>query len=155
MYTQDADESFPYTYVPGSTNGHYTGVAGPYQWYDATEPYTHNWDIDICPEIKNIEPGYGMNAALSGQSEGTMYDPVKKVLIIDFADPTRLGGRHGQCEVNSPPTYPMVDDPLLANTYAQRHNEGYNVGYGDGHAKWARADALRDPLYWDPRVRQP
>ena len=88
MYTQDYDEAFPYTFIAGPA-GHYNPAQ--WQWYDAIFEYKRNWEIDICPEIKTVIPGYGMNSLLSGQSIGVMYDTASKVLIIDFADPASLG----------------------------------------------------------------
>ncbi|MGQ9733260.1 MAG: type II secretion system protein [Candidatus Zipacnadales bacterium] len=146
MYTQDYDECFPYTFIAGSA-GHYNPAE--WQWYDAIYAYTRNRDIYICPELKTVIPGYGMNSALSGQSIGIMYDAAKKILVIDFADPSSLGSPHGQCQID----YTLgPDDPLLKNKYATRHNDGYVVGYGDGHAKFARPDNLRSNVYWDPTV---
>jgi prepilin-type N-terminal cleavage/methylation domain-containing protein len=148
MYAQDYDEMFPYSTVPatGGANGYYAQLAGiqEWQWYDAIYDYSRNRDINICPEIKTIIPGYGMNAQMSGQSIGAMYDSAKKVLIIDFADPNTLGQPHGESQVQG------IADPLLDNKYAHRHNGGYVVGYGDGHAKHNKPDQLRASIYWDP-----
>jgi len=150
MYTQDFDESFPMTFVAGGT-GHYS--AAQYQWYDAIHEYTRNWDINVCPEIKVIDPGYGMNAMLSGRSVGEMYDAAKKVMIIDFSDPTNPANTRGQCQVNGDPANPGVQDPLLNNQYAQRHNGGYNVSFGDGHSKFMTPGSLQDTIPWDPATK--
>lgn len=148
MYAQDYDEMFPYSTVPtaGGTNGYYAQLAGinEWQWYDAIYDYSRNREINICPEIKTVVPGYGMNAAQSGMSLGYMFDAAKKVLIIDFADANNLGSPHGKSEVTG------IADPLLDNKYAHRHNGGYVVGYGDGHAKHNKPDQLRASIYWDP-----
>ena len=146
MYAQDYDEQFPVGQVAG-LDGYYTGVAGGQQWYDGIHPYTRNWDINLCPERKRILPGYGMNSLLSAESIGIMWDSAKKVLIIDFADTATPVGNHLNSMVNGALG---VADPLLDNKYAYRHNDGYIVGYGDGHAKFAKQDALRPTIYWDP-----
>jgi len=152
MYTQDADESFPLTAVLMPNVGHYS--ATEYQWYDAIHEYTRNWEIDVCPEIKIIDPGYGMNAALSGQSVGIMYDSAKKVVIIDFSDPTNPSATTGQCQVNSDPVnFPGIWDPLLNNQYAKRHNGGYNVSFGDGHSKFMLPSSMDNFIYWDPATQ--
>ncbi len=150
MYTQDADEQFPPTTVPGS--GHYS--ATECQWYDAIHEYTRNWEIDVCPEIKVIDPGYGMNAMLSGQSLGIMYDAAQKVVLIDFSDPTNPVATRGQCQVNSDPVnFPGVKDPLLNNDYARRHNGGYNASFGDGHTKFMTPGSLESAVYWNPTLQ--
>ena len=158
MYTQDFDETFPVS-VDGAplaaagANGpnapHFVAAPG-YQWYDCTFEYSRNWDILLCPEVKTIIPGYGMNSALVGQSIGIMYDSAKKVLLIDFADANSLGTPHGASMIN----YAQGPaDPLLDNQYAARHNTGYIVGYGDGHAKFQKQDALNAAVYWYPTVQ--
>ena len=109
--------------------------------------YSFIWVTD--PELKQAIPGYGMNSMLSGQSIGIMYDSAKKVLLIDFADQNSLGSPHGIDGVDGSLG---VDDTMLNHKYAYRHNGGYNVGYGDGHAKLAKPTTLRDAVYWDPTV---
>jgi prepilin-type N-terminal cleavage/methylation domain-containing protein/prepilin-type processing-associated H-X9-DG protein len=142
MYTQDFDESFPFTYGVGV--GHYNPAQ--YQWYDAIQEYKRNWEIDICPEIKTVVPGYGMNSLLSGASIGLMYDSAKKIVLIDFC-PNGTPGNHGECEVDGTLG---VAQPSLDNQYAKRHNGGYNIAYGDGHAKFALPGGLQDAVYWNP-----
>ncbi len=144
MYAQDYDEMFPVSTVAGGP-GEYSQTE--WQWYDAIYDYTRNHQIEICPEVKTVIPGYGMNSLMSGQSLGVMFDSAKKVLIIDFADDTSLGQPHGQSQVNG---QQGVADPLLDNKYAHRHNGGYVVGYGDGHAKHSKPDQLQPTIYWDP-----
>ena len=146
MYSQDYDESFPP--VQGLGSGHYvtTPSATGYQWYDAIYQYMRNWDILICPEIKTIIPGYGMNSLLSGESVGSMYDPVKKVTIIDFC-PGGTPSQHGQAAVDGTLG---ITDPALNNQYAARHNGGFNVGFGDGHVKFQTPGSLQPTVYWNP-----
>jgi len=146
MYTQDYDETFPI--VQGLGSGHYvtTPSATGYQWYDAIHEYTRNWDILICPEIKTIIPGYGMNYLLNCESVGSMYDPVKKVTIIDFCPGTP--SQHHEAAVNV--TGQGIADPFLDNDYAKRHNGGYNVGFGDGHVKFQTPSSLQPSVHWNP-----
>jgi prepilin-type N-terminal cleavage/methylation domain-containing protein/prepilin-type processing-associated H-X9-DG protein len=161
MYAQDYDESFPYSFALSPTNPGYYSQRVPlnpaeWQWYDALYAYTHNRDIDLCPEIKNVLPGYGMNAVLSGQSLGIMFDAAKKVVVIDFADPQRMGQYHGRSSVNVGNCIALggiAADPLLSNQYAARHNDGYNASYGDGHSKFATRGNLENAINWDPTVQ--
>lgn len=142
MYSQDYDESFPFAAVPGT--GYYSTTE--YQWYDAIYEYMRNRDILICPEIKTIIPGYGMNNLLSGESVGAMYDPVKKVVIIDFC-PGGNPGKHGQAAVNGALG---IQDSSLNNNYARRHSGGYNVGFGDGHVKFQTPSSIQATVHWNP-----
>ncbi len=152
MYSQDYDETFPYSWVsvPSGSEGYYAQRAGltQWQWYDAIYDYSRNRDINICPEIKTVIPGYGMNASMSGLPLGAMWDAAKKILIIDFADANKLGSPHGASQVTD------IDDPLLTTKYAFRHNGGYVVGYGDGHAKHGKPDQIRAAIYWDPTLEE-
>ena len=144
MYAQDFDESFPFTGAPGV--GYYNPAE--YQWYDAVYPQMRNRDILICPEIKTVIPGYGMNSLLSGESLGSMWDPVKKVLVIDFCPGgTPSSTPHGLAAVDGTLG---VTDPSLNNQYAARHNGGFNVGFGDGHAKFQVPSSLEATVYWNP-----
>ena len=142
MYTQDYDESFPYATSPGV--GYYNPAE--YQWYDATYEYIRNRDIFICPEIKTVIPGYGMNSLLSGEALGLMYDPVKKVLIIDFC-PGGSPSKHGQSFVDGTQG---IQDASLTNQYAQRHQGGFNVGFGDGHVKFQNPSSIGPTVHWVP-----
>jgi prepilin-type N-terminal cleavage/methylation domain-containing protein/prepilin-type processing-associated H-X9-DG protein len=146
MYSQDYDESFPMVQGPGS--GHYvtTPTLIGYQWYDAIYAYMRNWDILICPEIKTIIPGYGMNSLISAQSVGALWDPVKKVTIIDFC-PGGVPSQHGQAGVDGTLG---ITDPSLNNQYAQRHNGGFNVGFGDGHVKFQVPSSIQATVFWNP-----
>jgi prepilin-type N-terminal cleavage/methylation domain-containing protein/prepilin-type processing-associated H-X9-DG protein len=142
MYSQDFDESFPMATTPGV--GYYSTTE--YQWYDAIYEYMRNRDILICPEIKTIIPGYGMNSLLSAESLGSMYDPVKKVTIIDFC-PGGTPSKHGEAAVDGTLG---IQDTSLNNQYAARHNGGYNVGFGDGHVKFQTPSSLQATVYWNP-----
>ena len=47
-----------------------------------------------------------------------------------------------------------TQDPTYYNN-AGRHNEGNNVGFVDGHAKWLKASVVRQTRgYWDSRYSQ-
>jgi prepilin-type N-terminal cleavage/methylation domain-containing protein/prepilin-type processing-associated H-X9-DG protein len=142
MYAQDYDESFPV--AAGVGVGYYNPAQ--YQWYDGIYEYMRNRDILICPEIKTVIPGYGMNSLLSGESLGAMYDPVKKVLIIDFC-PGGTPSKHGAAAVDGTLG---TTDPALTGQYAARHSGGYNVGFGDGHVKFQTPGSLQPTVHWNP-----
>ncbi len=135
QYCQDYDEQIPncWTY----------SYQHPY-WLEKIEPYKKNPQIDYCPSDARTWPGYGYNyihfggtGAGDGGSLGNVKAPAT---TIWFAD--------------SNSTYICIYSAEAANPSSHyghgshgeiglRHNDGANVGYLDGHAKWQSA------LYFD------
>ena len=159
MYSQDYDEICPF------------GDSGSLFWHAAIFPYTHNNQILRCPDRKERYVGYGMNWLASGMSEGSFFDPASKILIADVP-PECLGVTNSdpgaEWWINDPGNdicgaiirdgvTPSVAGSELPerNSFTdigrpQRHNDGLVWGYADGHAKWAREEALDQPVFWDP-----
>ena len=159
MYGQDYDEMFPY----GKTAN-----AGTL-WHQAIYPYTRNRQILRCPDRKGMYVGYGYNylVGANGTSEGEFYDSAMKLLIGDVP-PECLGATN-----SSPGTEWWINDPgndlcvavggdaqaasedestncFLDIGRPQRHNDGCNWGYVDGHAKWAREESIDQAAFWVP-----
>ncbi len=159
MYVQDYDEMFPY----GETAN-----AGTF-WHQAIYPYTHNRQIMRCPDRRGMYVGYGYNwlVGATGTSEGQFFDSAMKILIGDVP-PECLGATNG-----SPGTEWWINDPgndlcgaiggtaqaasedASTNCFTdigrpQRHNDGCNWGYVDGHAKWAREESIDQAAFWVP-----
>lgn len=92
-------------------------------WHEVTVPFVKNEALYHCPEAQE-EPwvSYGMNCELSGRVVAGIssdlvrtkppHDLPREVLLFD--------GRHG--------------------TVIERHNDGANYSFADGHATW-----LEDP----------
>ena len=162
MYAQDFDEIV----TPG-----YLG-ANAY-WHDLIYPYTHNRQIYVCPSRKDRQMGYAVNHMVAGASEGTMFDPAVKILLMDVP-PEAIGstatsrGNEWWCNSLSglgEPTAAEISAAGLGsvdadNTFKhasqpERHNDGVNVGYGDGHAKWAKESQLDQSYMWVPSLETP
>ena len=166
MYAQDYDETF--VSVEGSGNGSNCGITaqipgiGNWCWYGAPYYYWMGWQWAILPYVKNTQiylcpssdynycgVAYGMPFNCPNQA-GTgmmlyMYYPRK---MATFARPaetlllTEKGGGGGNCYV------------LDTNYYCCRasHNDGGNVAFVDGHAKWFKFEQGDLPAPWGAGV---
>jgi prepilin-type N-terminal cleavage/methylation domain-containing protein/prepilin-type processing-associated H-X9-DG protein len=141
-YAQDYDERMMYRYYA-------VGAIG-YNWDAMIQPYIKNTQIFRCPSSNNYSYGYAQwlqNVAL-----GTIVAPAETVVISDVGmvfsstgtkyydwhidQPSRFG---------APPAAPAdeINLPVTGDAaYAQRpcpiHNDGCNLCFLDGHAKWMK-----------------
>jgi prepilin-type N-terminal cleavage/methylation domain-containing protein/prepilin-type processing-associated H-X9-DG protein len=174
QYVQDYDETFPpAAYVGPRPAAVTTPVALPaggpavLTVYDLVQPYMKNIDIFICPSYKpgldwysrlgalwsggfryvgyvpnfgvfgeNLCGGGGMPALKGG------YTPVVSLAATAFPTETILffDGTHRN-EVATP-TVKLATPNFLADA---RHNDGSNMSFSDGHAKWFRFGANPAP----------
>lgn len=92
------------------------------QWVDEIFPYAKNGEIFKCPAAPDLEYGYAMNEALSGEQVQTLAAPAQAVLFFD----SDLGKRNA-----------AAGPEALAKP--GRHLGGHNCCFADGHTKWMRA----------------
>ena len=139
MYAQDYDELFVNIYYDADASGGWNPAAGfDYDWEDAIRPYIKNVQIFQCPSKKNWAHGYALNHAYwsggdsytppSGAAMADMDEPSETVLVIDIASETTSIWISWAAWGNEP----------AYTTLADRHNEGLNALYCDGHAKWSK-----------------
>jgi prepilin-type N-terminal cleavage/methylation domain-containing protein/prepilin-type processing-associated H-X9-DG protein len=130
-YAQDNDEMFH----------PHRDTAQTYAWMDIINPYVKNSQIFKCPSgtgpgvrvgtnVNNIYTHYGYNwrqlgsdTAGSQRSLGSVTMPAETITYSDSVSYVVSYYEHFY--------YPMAV-----------HNEGSNVGFVDGHAKWFRRDAI-------------
>ena len=151
MYSSDYDEII----CPGAL--------GPDMWHVLIYPYTHNRQIYVCPSRKDRQMGYGVNDDVAGQSEGTLFDPAVKILLMDIPPEAihstgTSPGDEWWCSSLSgayPSGHTGNINSFKANSMPERHNDGVNVGYGDGHAKWGRESQLDQAFMWEPTLETP
>jgi prepilin-type N-terminal cleavage/methylation domain-containing protein/prepilin-type processing-associated H-X9-DG protein len=157
MYSQDYDEFYP----RGEQNGE--------QWHEIIYPYTHNKQILRCADRKDRYVGYGYNWLASGVTVGQFFDASNKIIMCDVP-PEALG-----ITVNAPGDEWWANDPgndicnasggtvavggedpndnsFRAINRPQRHNDGLNFGYADGHAKWAKEEQVDSAKFWSPQT---
>ncbi len=162
MYCQDYDEKFPLTYIePRGTwttpDGTDTTMDMP--WMIVLDPYLKNTQIFNCPSVSTAWDGgvatnyvcYGYNENLSGIAQARCNFGAELCAIAD-------GGTDGIYSILE--SYESTDN--ARNSVAlERHNEGANVGFADGHAKWIKgsnipqddydgADTDTMVRFWDP-----
>jgi prepilin-type N-terminal cleavage/methylation domain-containing protein/prepilin-type processing-associated H-X9-DG protein len=146
MYAQDYDEILP------RYSDHACAPLVKQMWYDVTAPYVKNTQVTRCPSLPGAARGIGVNynhvatcGTTSGCALGSMQVPAQTMMLSDSG---------------TPPTNPTAGDlvycrrcwpagPNATDTYNRipldRHNEGVNVGFCDGHGKWMKAMTLVSP----------
>jgi len=146
MYLQDYDELLPCSYNPHNpprpagadvlTDGRY--------WFGVIAPYVKNLQIFICPSAPTSWIGYGWNYDVLGYGSSSycmpcpiarLQRPAETLMFVDAGNyvvyhPTRYG-----YQWFDPPT---GNDLFNYNYQGVRHNEGSNIAFCDGHAKWMR-----------------
>jgi prepilin-type N-terminal cleavage/methylation domain-containing protein/prepilin-type processing-associated H-X9-DG protein len=160
MYTQDYDEML----IP-SRQGN---VNGALIWPAYLTPYVKNTQVFICPSAAGQSQygeiwqdrgplSLGLNRDLEDRNTNVAYalavfqEPANNILLADStpaATGTGSGGGRG---------FQVQGDrqPDTQSAIGSRHNQGTNVGFLDGHAKWyaaARIWQLSNPagLRWLP-----
>lgn len=151
MYASDYDEILPWGSIAGQL------------WHETIYPYTRNRQIYVCPSRQDRVMGYAVNPFLSGTSEGTLFDPSVKIYVGDVP-PEAIGAT-----ANSPGSEYWINDlnndigapddnsfgTCAEGPFPERHNDGLNWGYADGHSKWARESQVDQLYMWLPQLETP
>ena len=131
QYAQDYDERFPHTgWSPTEQPTWPNGQVGGNPWHVRIYPYINNVQVFNCPSASVVWRGepftgikYGMNANMTGVSMGTVRFPAETLLNGDTD-----GGA----------SYAFQSNQQTDRWISNRHNEGGNFVFVDGHAKWFR-----------------
>jgi len=154
-YAQDYDETLPMsTTLTGS---------GAMTLADMVQPYCKNQQIIFCPsdrtgavEIANVFGFFGVPQTTGGIAR--MSYTCNYLCLVSLVDnPMLTVVPLG--EVQYPAECPMVYDGIWNTSmlpgpaYPQnRHNQGVNLGYVDGHAKWVGNKPDYTFFFRDPRT---
>ncbi|HEY3397066.1 MAG TPA: prepilin-type N-terminal cleavage/methylation domain-containing protein [Armatimonadota bacterium] len=162
MYTSDNNERYP-LYRFTDSAGHF------YCWWNGVDPYVKNMQLWKCPsdattgmivdDPAQIPPSYGRSYAgnpnvmnTNGTSTGSIVAPAQCIMTGEapqrltgyWQDPSTyiLGSTIDWAATNQSGTknYWRVDDAWYESMI--RHNDGENLGFCDGHAKWAALNAI-------------
>jgi len=148
QYVQDYDEKMPTCWTGASTYEH------PF-WYEKVGPYLKNSQVLLCPSAREYSTvAYGYNYMYLGGTGGPaisiaqIQTPSQMLVLCDSYDDGSAGNFH----VYAPSAWTMHGGTYDENNTGNvdpRHNEGANVGWADGHAKWFKLNALDDEELWD------
>ena len=155
MYCQDYDETYPALQMPLAEPFTYNGFSHHNMlWYMAIEPYHRNVQVFNCPSSEVTWRGqytgntrYGVNAELTyywqtSRVPATMAEvriPAETIVIAD-SDWTRSTNDYGWSN-----SWALRRTPHVSRFIPARHNDGANITYADGHAKWSQVPL--DPNY--------
>jgi len=160
MYAQDYDEMMPVGHIgPDPQNDPRATI-----WFNIIQPYAKNTQLYTCPSFKMTLagantpfPGYGINACMEcpwldycwtpSVSLGQIQRPAEILFIADAANWQACWATVGWANACKGQCDPTVRLP--GNT---RHNEGSNIGFCDGHAKWLSTGTVTAAGWGDDHI---
>ena len=154
MYIQDYDERFPRDPQPAA------GSQWTF-WPHQLQPYIKNWQLYRCPSspyggpmtywvtVYPERPSYGFTAGLwqGGVALAQIERPAEKFMCFDSNHPA-LGDARAILTASACAQWgcgAMVRD---THRWLVPHNEGVNIGYIDGHVKWASGNDVWNNVSW-------
>jgi len=153
QYAQDYDERL----VPMSNSGG--------RWYVLIDPYIKNQQILKCPS-SNFDISYGVSyrnlaedsgAGGRGASLGSIDAPAEALLL---GESERINSSGGVSQMYWYYSLKMYNIPINSDYQNNgiptpgRHNDGNNVCFCDGHAKWVSTANMRSRS-WSGWAQQP
>mgnify|MGYP001088132233 CR=1 FL=1 len=159
MYSQDYDEMMPETAVGAPSwvaPAGDTCIVGLMPWVISIYPYLKNTQIWNCPSVSAAWSGdqnfqnvtYAINYYACGVANAKFNFVAETCVLAD--------AEGGDADWNPLNGEGSIMPSLGANcdSIAPRHNEGANIGFFDGHAKWLKSNnsprAGRCSRFWRP-----
>ena len=158
QYSQDYDERFvPAVYVDGDGSTKF--------WPGLIQPYTKSEQVFFCPSdslhnppLSNANTSYGWNYYYLQLDAGTVdytrggislakIDKAAETVMLADGGISTAGSAYAiTSPLNSPPPLSTA-----AQFPAQRHFDGFNVCFVDGHAKWYKVPGVisQNDTLWD------
>jgi prepilin-type N-terminal cleavage/methylation domain-containing protein/prepilin-type processing-associated H-X9-DG protein len=149
MYVQDYDERFFRVFFPVVSPAPPEAI-----WWGSWNPdhktlldaYVKNHQVFHCPSVGTDRHCYGYNGGLTHETTlSVVNNPSEIIMFVDDTWGGRLAYLPSQTLGNwganfaNPAVQPMV---WGENTPYGRHNDGVNVCFVDGHAKWMKPEIL-------------
>jgi prepilin-type processing-associated H-X9-DG protein len=160
QYTQDYDEHYPVNYwcpawAPGCGSGSPSTPDRPTLWFHALDSYSKSIQIYNCPDynltkqyadssgkwVYDSAASYGWNVySLNGIDEITPFDGINVAAVEDPAGTILAGDAIGYYRFTG-----YHNDLYQGNSsgISDRHLDGTNILWADGHMKWQRPEKLR------------
>ncbi|BCM88605.1 hypothetical protein IAD21_00439 [Abditibacteriota bacterium] len=146
QYAQDYDEKMLPIRTGGNPSPHFA-------WHEIIQPYVKSTQILRCPSNTVLALGYTYNLSAGGgggRSLAAVEQPALGVLYADargtdtaaqalffyvnnLAGGNNMGGRRAAAGDSN------ATDDTVGNIQADRHMEGANYCYVDGHVKWGKS----------------
>lgn len=159
QYTQDFNNHYPRngwcpSWAPGCTGAHSATPVSPTLWFHAVDAYTKNSEVYNCPDatqwpqktdalgkwIYSSAASYGWNVyTLNGVRESTPYHGVDAAKVEDPAGTILVGDAMGYYRMTGYHTSIYRGNSAGV---ANRHLDGTNILWADGHVKWQRPETL-------------
>ncbi|MBM3499887.1 MAG: prepilin-type N-terminal cleavage/methylation domain-containing protein [Armatimonadetes bacterium] len=153
MYVQDYDEAM-LCHAYGAYNGVQPWIVWPHQ----LQPYIKNWQLYGCPSspyrgsmtyqgsFYDVRPNVALvnwywNRAASPPSMAQIPAPAGKYLMGDSNHPV-LGDMRGFLTSTSCGQWTCGANVNTTRQWLVPHNEGINVSFADGHAKWLSGNTV-------------
>jgi prepilin-type N-terminal cleavage/methylation domain-containing protein/prepilin-type processing-associated H-X9-DG protein len=125
-------------------------------WMDLIYPYVKNTQLFRCPSASTTSNGtnYGFNYYYLGNNASGVSATVYSLASIVAPAETVAVVESGNYLSYAPATYSSTWSPgnsnFDRNFQGLRHNEGGNVSFLDGHAKWMQGTSyMLDDKLWD------
>lgn len=127
QYVQDYDERFPPARLTSSTG-----------WADGLQPYVKSTQLFQCPSAPNgatatYTTDYFYNRRLARVFADKLNSSSLTILSGDGPDNAVTWSSLSQLP---------VDATTNSDSFAQRHLEGANYGFADGHVKWFKPEKI-------------
>ena len=134
-----------------------------YQWYGGAvqrtirhllQPYIKNQQVFACPSHmafnwnSNGGQSYQFNRRTDDYLYGVFSSYQNRLGLASFSHPaeTVIVFDGGGCQVSHHAKIITRDARPAAEVPAERHNDGANWGFLDGHAKWMRIEQTLSPV---------
>ncbi len=151
MYVQDYDENIP-PYALRRTSPPWPSAGWGERWQALIQPYLKNAQILTCPSDASATLSYGYNGyylvntawSYTANSADTLAE------ITHPAETIVLGETRANGNFLYRPSHIATPSLEIYMTF-NRHNEGCNYSFADGHAKWLQASEFASDAHALPR----